>query len=430
MTTLKKALFTLLAASAALMTIHVVGTRLMLRYARGPAPAPEYRLIGSACHALYGYPRAITSCFRRGVHTEEELFVDEFGFLWYDEAEPIEIPRPTDLVRVAQLGGSTSAGAYYLHLKRALIEANAAREPTRASTRFQVLPGALYGYTSRDELARYRNDVVRADPSVLVIYSGWNDLPSLFDADENGAIASFLQSGDEPRLTALGPWFANHLDYFRAHRAEWLARNGSDAATSANAAAATPAGDPSPLLDSIQHLANDLLEHDRLLRGIRVVTQRDRYVLTPDDQSIGGPSPFDETFVPKELVSNLAAIIDDAVSRGIRVFLEIPAEGFGCSASAITVRSPSGLVMTINDRHAFMTRTFPHLLRQLAREHGATIVDHPRVFGALPRAQQCVLFQSDPDALDAANRARGDEMHLNTRGWDLRARNTAEAILH
>ncbi len=393
-------------------------------------PVDATRLTGPVCHTLYGYPKDITSCHRRNTIMQDHLFVDRNGLFWYGTQEDVTTPRPSHLERVAQLGASTSAGAYYLELKETLNQ-----EGTRT---YQVLPGAIHGYRSQDELIRYQKDIIPLEPSVVTSYSLWNEIGSIFTPEEETALFAYMADGNPEVFNNLNPWFSRNIDYFRGQRAIQMALD-----SQSPTAGLERAVKDSLIYEGIQTVGRNLLEHSRTLRGLELLAHRDRMIYTPQDQSIGGPSPFDETFIPQRFEENMIAILDDAASRGIVTVLEIPPHGFGCFAAKVAPSS-GGITMSVNDRYSFMTRSAPASIRRIAQEHGAKRVD-PNTREVLERGAIVVDYQDimnaqgtnacqyfwleGDDTHQRPDPTQGDEMHMNHNGWKVRTKIFADTVI-
>ncbi|MCA8951402.1 MAG: hypothetical protein KDE27_17980 [Planctomycetes bacterium] len=102
---------------------------------------------------------------------------NNLGFISPD-AGPI---KPADVVRIAFIGGSTTATGYYWQCQRRLAELG---KEAKSGRRFECLSFALGFYTSTHSTVNFVLNVRDYAPDYVVFLHGWNDLRALGRADD------------------------------------------------------------------------------------------------------------------------------------------------------------------------------------------------------------------------------------------------------
>jgi len=102
--------------------------------------------------------------------THQQVSINSLGF----RGEDIDLVAPEKTFRLAVLGDSTSFGLlsdspYAEQLQNRLNN-------LECDANFQVINGAVEGYSSEEALARLQYDIMPLQPKLLVVYIGWNDL--------------------------------------------------------------------------------------------------------------------------------------------------------------------------------------------------------------------------------------------------------------
>ena len=101
------------------------------------------------------------------LHPSQPLVINRFGFLGRNWT----YHKKSDVIRVACLGGSTTASGYPAMLETFLNARVVDGDPT-----FEVLNFGIDGYTSVHSLINYQLNVRYFDPDFVVLHQGWNDL--------------------------------------------------------------------------------------------------------------------------------------------------------------------------------------------------------------------------------------------------------------
>lgn len=88
------------------------------------------------------------------------------------------VPGPEQSLRIAAVGGSTTFGigsSDDAHAWPALLESKLNKNRGPSGPAFEVVNAGLPGATSGDVLIFFRERVLKLNPDIALIYSGWND---------------------------------------------------------------------------------------------------------------------------------------------------------------------------------------------------------------------------------------------------------------
>jgi lysophospholipase L1-like esterase len=144
-------------------------------------------------------------------------------------------PKALGRLRIVCLGGSTTYGQGVRSSETwpAVLERVLQREAIPA----EVINGGVPGYGSHQILLRYRRDIARLRPDVVLFYEGWNRTGALVDP---AGWVPFATSRPNAGLSQrVGIWIADHSLILQESIARFRART-------QNAAAREWSGDPYP----------------------------------------------------------------------------------------------------------------------------------------------------------------------------------------
>lgn len=130
--------------------------------------------------AQWAYLDAFCAYRARPGQYDDGKTVDSYGFISTPE---IETAKPAGVVRIAFLGGSSTAGTGR-NLKDEDTWPWQVVEKLRAEGRkVDFINGALGGYTSFESYGRLWSRIRNFSPDIVVVYHGWNELYYFADVD-------------------------------------------------------------------------------------------------------------------------------------------------------------------------------------------------------------------------------------------------------
>ena len=168
-------------------------TRILLAQL-GAYTRAEY--LGYRGHAFLHYAGTPSNQWAPDVALQLEARFNSLGFI----GSEFRYPKPSDTVRIACLGGSTTQAGYPEMLQKIL---NTSTNETEAdSPTYEVLNFGLSGWTSAHSLVNFVLNVRDFAPDLVVIHHGWNDmeLATLSAANFRGDLSHLVGPFDPPLL--------------------------------------------------------------------------------------------------------------------------------------------------------------------------------------------------------------------------------------
>jgi lysophospholipase L1-like esterase len=182
----RKLVFAVTASAAGLAVVFLVGElyfhtldvavdlEMLTELVERPNPISVWAVADAFC----GYrPRPGVYPLAEGM----EKTVNEHGFM---STPPLEVEKPPEMIRIAFLGGSSTAGTGHNLSDPDTWPWRAVEELRRRlpAVELELINAAVGGYTSFESHGRLANRVRFFSPDIVVVYHGWNEL-SYFRTD-------------------------------------------------------------------------------------------------------------------------------------------------------------------------------------------------------------------------------------------------------